>query len=354
MLFKADDGKVLVGADFSQQEPRLLAAYSGDAKMIDSYREGKDLYAVMGSSVYHNKYEDNLEHYPDGSTFVEGKKRRSAMKAVLLGIMYGMGPGSLAERIGSTKEEAKSIIDNFYKGFPRVKEWIDSGERQVKSLGYVEDIWGRRRRLPNATLKEWEIKDKSTDVEFNPILYSKIHTKDSIKSKYYLEKLANSRNKRDLDRIKLEALGDNIEIINNSSYISRALRQCTNARIQGSASTMTKKAMISIYNDSELRDLGFDLLIAVHDELIGQCPIKNASAVAKRLSYLMSSCVPELAIPFKCDAEIEPRWYYNVYKANMKEEYKHLLDSMGEQQAYNYICSNHIECTEEEIVEFIS
>ena len=113
MLFKADDGKVLVGADFSQQEPRLLAAYSGDAKMIDSYKEGKDLYAVMGSSVYHNKYEDNLEHYPDGSTFVEGKKRRSAMKAVLLGIMYGMGPGSLAERIGSTKEEAKSIIDNF-------------------------------------------------------------------------------------------------------------------------------------------------------------------------------------------------------------------------------------------------
>ena len=66
-------------------EPRLLAHYSQDETMINSYIEGRDLYAVMASEVYHNKYEDNREFYPDGSMNPEGKKRRTNTKSLLLG-----------------------------------------------------------------------------------------------------------------------------------------------------------------------------------------------------------------------------------------------------------------------------
>ena len=138
----------------SQQEPRLLAQYSGDENMINSYVEGKDLYASIASQVYHNKYEDNKEFYPDGTMNPEGKKRRSNMKSLLLGLMYGRGVASIAEQIkdhsGPTTQndikEAQKIQDGFFSGFPKVKNWITNTQETAHSLGYVEDLWGRRRR----------------------------------------------------------------------------------------------------------------------------------------------------------------------------------------------------------------
>lgn len=76
---------VLVGSDFSQQEPRLLSIYSGDKNMQQAYKDGKDLYATIASGVYHNDYWDNMEHHQDGSANPEGKKRRSNCKSLLLG-----------------------------------------------------------------------------------------------------------------------------------------------------------------------------------------------------------------------------------------------------------------------------
>ena len=78
---------VLVGSDYSQsqQEPRLLTAYSEDEKLLDAYNNGKDMYATMGMGVYNNDYWDNMEHYEDGTPNVEGKKRRKKMKTLLLG-----------------------------------------------------------------------------------------------------------------------------------------------------------------------------------------------------------------------------------------------------------------------------
>lgn len=349
MLFTADSGKVLVGADFSQQEPRLLAGYSGDQKMIESYKNDKDLYAVMGTAVYNNNYEDNLEHYPDGSKYEAGTKRRKAMKAVLLGIMYGMGPAALAERIGVSTQEARDIIGNFFNGFKGVEAWVQKGENFVKENGYVEDFWGRRRRLPDAMLQEWVA--KSTESVFNPILGVIESYRPSKLEDEFLLKIKNARFKADVDRVIAEAKAKGITLSGNSQRISRALRQCTNARIQGSASTMTKKAMINIYNDKAIHDLGFELLIAVHDELIGQCPEENAEKVAERLSYLMSNCVPDVPVPFKCDAEIEKRWYQNTYEAMIKGEYTEALKEFNgdKVKAFNKIFTDHIECTEKEL-----
>ena len=85
MLFTASPGYVMVGSDYSQQEPRLLAHYSGDNNMISAYKEGKDLYATIASKVYNNNYEDNLEFRSDGSMNPDGKKRRASCKTLLLG-----------------------------------------------------------------------------------------------------------------------------------------------------------------------------------------------------------------------------------------------------------------------------
>ena len=85
MMFKASDGYVFVGSDYSQQEPRLLTAYSTDEKLLEAYQNGKDMYATMGVGVYNNDYWDNMEHYEDGTPNIEGKKRRSLMKKLLLG-----------------------------------------------------------------------------------------------------------------------------------------------------------------------------------------------------------------------------------------------------------------------------
>ena len=76
---------ILTGSDLSQQEPRLLSQFSQDKNMINAYKDGKDLYAIIAMGVYHNKYEDNLEHYPDGTLNAEGKKRRGNCKSLLLG-----------------------------------------------------------------------------------------------------------------------------------------------------------------------------------------------------------------------------------------------------------------------------
>ena len=126
-----------------------MSAYSQDPEMIGAYKAGKDLYATIASGVYKNGYWDNMEHHEDGSPNPEGKKRRSNCKAVLLGIMYGRGASSIAEQLGCSTQEAQNIVDNFFKGFPGVKKWIDKTEADAKVNGYVEDLWGRRRRLPD-------------------------------------------------------------------------------------------------------------------------------------------------------------------------------------------------------------
>lgn len=85
MMFKASPGKVFVGSDFSQQEPRLLSHMSGDEQMINAYKQGKDLYATIASGIYKMDYWDCMEKHEDGSPNPDGKKRRSSVKGLLLG-----------------------------------------------------------------------------------------------------------------------------------------------------------------------------------------------------------------------------------------------------------------------------
>lgn len=360
MLFKASPGCVMVGSDFSQQEPRLLSNYSKDDNMINAYKEGKDLYATIASGVYNNTYWDNMEHYEDGTPNPEGKKRRGSCKSLLLGIMYGRGVSSIAEQIGGTIKDAQKIIDDFYSSFPKVKNWITKTQTDAKINGYVEDLWGRRRRLPDIQLPKYtfSLKDKKlSDSSFNPLLGCKglVGNEVSPLIAKYEKLVAATKSRKEYEEVKNRALNEGVIIRNNDGFISEAERQSVNARVQGGAATMTKKAMNLIHRDEKLKSLGFKLMLAVHDELIGECPEENAEVVADRLCELMKhSAEPECVVPFKCDAVIEKVWYLTDYSDNIVKDFnKKLENGKTKEAAFKEICDEKTECTQAQLEEML-
>lgn len=348
MMFTAEPGNVMVGSDFSQQEPRLLAHYANDEAMINAYLNKRDLYATVASIVYNNDYWDNMEHLEDGTANPEGKKRRSNMKSVVLGLLYGRGTNSVAEQIGTSYQEAQDIIDRFFAGFPTVKNWIQNTQEDAYKNGYVEDVMGRRRRLPDLKLPAFEVEDLNAKmtVDFNPLLNAagKRPGTPNPRVEYYRQQLLKKPNRNTRVALENQAAAEGIKIQNNTGFISRAERQCVNARVQGGASTITKLAMISVSKDKELKDLGFKLLLCIHDELIGECPRENAEQVASRLTRLMIEAAALVCkVPMKCDAEITSRWYLSDFGDTVKATYdKMIAQGMSKDEAWEKLKSDNI------------
>lgn len=358
LMFRASDGDVFVGADFSQQEPRLLSAYSNDDTMIDAYKQNKDLYATIAAGVYKNDYWDNMEHRQDGSPNPEGKKRRSNCKSLLLGIMYGRGAPSIAEQIHSTVEEAQQIINDFYKQFPKVKEWTEKTEKDAKVTGYVEDLWGRRRRLPDILLPKYTVRSTKTNTEFNPILYTqgKVNNSSAALVESYKKKLSKVKSRNDYQKIQQEAERDGIYIVDNGAFISQAERQCVNARIQGGAASMTKVCMRKVFDDDELNRLGAKLVLQIHDEVIVECPKQNAEAVMSRLTYVMKTSVADkVQVPFKCDGYIVNCWYEDDFGDILKQELQKLIASgTSKEESFSKLLKEHSELTSEQLTQLLS
>ena len=358
LMFRASDGDVFVGADFSQQEPRLLSAYSNDDTMIDAYKQNKDLYATIAAGVYKNDYWDNMEHRQDGTPNPEGKKRRSNCKSLLLGIMYGRGAPSIAEQIHSTVEEAQQIINDFYKQFPKVKEWTEKTEKDAKVTGYVEDLWGRRRRLPDILLPKYTVKSTKTSTEFNPILYTlgKVNNSSAALVESYKKKLSRVKSRNDYQKIQQEAERDGIYIVDNGAFISQAERQCVNARIQGGAASMTKVCMRKVFDDEELNRLGAKLVLQIHDEVIVECPKQNAEAVMSRLTYVMKTSVADkVQVPFKCDGYIVNCWYEDDFGDILKQELQKLIASgTSKEESFSKLLKEHSELTSEQLTQLLS
>ena len=324
-MFKATDGYIMMSSDYSQQEPRLLAHCSNDTEMQQAYRDGKDLYALMASKVYHTSYENCKEFYPDGTVNKEGKKRRSDTKAILLGLMYGRGQASIAEQTGSTLDEAKALIDTFYNEFPNVRKWMNKVEAECEKNGYVETIMGRRRELPDALLPEYEFKNIGGKPKgFNPLDFISGNrreevvdfTVDDATKKSYTEKLNKAFGWKAKEEIIQQAKTEGIEIKDNSQYKARAKRQSVNTIIQGSAADMSKLAMIYCATNKELRDLGFRMLFPVHDEIIAEAPIQNAKRCGELMSEMMVKAAGVVcpSVPFKCDVELMKNWGGDSYE----------------------------------------
>ena len=319
-MFVADEGYVLMSSDYSQQEPKVMTQMCGDEKMLNAYREGKDLYAEIASLAFDVPYGECLEFYLDENgkktdrVNKEGKERRTQAKSILLGILYGRGLASVAEQLHTTKEKAKAIQDKIFKGFPAIPRFEEDSKQMARELGYVTTLWGRKRRLPNLQLPlyEFDFTQKQSE-NFDPLAF------DSDDSEEYIDYEAIDRYTKLMDRaygrqakeqVKAKAKAEGIIIKDNGGYIADAERQCVNSRIQGSAADMSKKAMLLVGNDQQLKDLGFKLLIPVHDELIAQCPLEHAKVCSQRFAQLMSEAASDrLHVPISCDVEITKEWY---------------------------------------------
>ena len=135
-LFIAGDGNVLVDADYSQIELRLLAHMAGDEAMQQAFLSGADFHTVTAAKVFHVP-ESEVTH-----------QMRSRAKAVNFGIVYGMSAFSLSQDIHVTVAEAKDYMERYFATYPGVKQYMTDIVEKAKEQGYVETLYHRRRALP--------------------------------------------------------------------------------------------------------------------------------------------------------------------------------------------------------------
>ncbi|MFN5848131.1 MAG: DNA polymerase I, partial [Chitinophagales bacterium] len=126
---------VLLSADYSQIELRVIAAMSGDETMIEAFKQNQDIHKLTASKVYGIPFEDVT------------KEQRSNAKVVNFGIIYGVSAFGLSQQTTLTMAEAKDMIQNYFKTYPRIKEYMDGQIKIGQEKGYVETILGRRRYL---------------------------------------------------------------------------------------------------------------------------------------------------------------------------------------------------------------
>ncbi|MCO5247801.1 MAG: DNA polymerase I [Chitinophagales bacterium] len=189
------EDRVIMSADYSQIELRVIASISGDEKMIEAFEKGQDIHASTAANVYNVPIEE-----------VNSTMRRNA-KMVNFGIIYGISPFGLGQRLGIATNEAKELIDNYFEKYPSIKDYMDNTVAFAKENGYVQTLYGRKRYLRDI----------------------------------------NSR---------------------NFTVRSFAERNAINAPIQGSAADMIKLAMINVAQKMKSAGLKSQMILQVHDELL--------------------------------------------------------------------------------------
>ena len=130
-----DHNHILVSADYSQIELRIVAAISGDANMCKAFKDGTDIHTATAARVY---------NVPEKEVT---KEMRYKAKSVNFGIIYGQGAFGLADNLGISRTEAKEIIDNYKKEFPGIQQYMDNTINFARENGYVETLMGRKRWL---------------------------------------------------------------------------------------------------------------------------------------------------------------------------------------------------------------
>lgn len=354
-MVKARTRRIIQGADYSAQEPRVLTQLCEDPGMLQAYMDGKDLYVEIAAISFNRPYKKCLEHFPkncpmkknadgkwvyallkngnddgkekfeeldysginpddydydklsDGETdvFKEGKEYRGQAKKILLGIMYGRGENSIAEQLGCTPEEAKEIKNAVYDAFPRIKLFERESAQMVREHGYVTTLWGRKRRLPEYNLPTFEFHYLDDDGNIDDSM--KVPESDV---KKFTERLTNMWWKQRFNYVNELKSKERILVIDNGNKIANASRQIINSRVQGSAADMSKLALIKIRNDEELQKRGAYAIIPVHDEILIETPLRYARFVKKQFAHDMETAArPRLTIPISCDVVSSERWY---------------------------------------------
>lgn len=153
--FVASPGRVLVGADYSQIELRLLAHMSGDTAMVEAFRTGADIHAITAGEVFGVA--------PEAVT----SQQRSAAKAVNFGIVYGISDFGLARNIGVSRKEAGDYIQRYFQRYPGVKAFMDRCVQEGREKGYATTLLGRRRELPELASSNFNTRSFGERVAMN-------------------------------------------------------------------------------------------------------------------------------------------------------------------------------------------
>ncbi len=233
-MFVAGAGNVLVDADYSQIELRLLAHMAGDQEMQRAFREGRDIHTSTAAQVF-----------GVDPQAVSPEMRRRA-KAVNFGIVYGMSEFSLAQDIGVSRKEAGEYMEKYFETFSGVRAYMQNIVKEAREAGYVKTLFGRRRWLPELSSSN-----------FN-----------------------------------LRAFGERVAL---------------NMPIQGTAADVMKLAMIRVHRALKEEGLEAKLVLQVHDELIVECPEREAQQVKTLLAREMEGAA-SFAVPLLAEAAVGKSW----------------------------------------------
>jgi len=233
-VFIPDEGCIFVSSDYSQIELRIMAHLSGDTNMVEAFSKGQDIHAATAAKIFKIPIEA-----------VTGDMRRKA-KTANFGIIYGITPFGLSERLNIPRSEAKELIDEYFTTFPGVKRYMDECITNARVKGYVETIYGRKRYLPDI----------------------------------------NSR---------------------NATVRGYAERNAINAPIQGSAADIIKVAMIRIFDKMQQAKLQSKMILQVHDELNFNVLPGELERVRKIVTEEMENAC-KLSVPLKTDLGTGENW----------------------------------------------
>lgn len=234
-VFIAREGCVLVDADYSQIELRVLAHISGDESLCSAFLSGEDVHTMTASGVFGVPAEEVTP------------VMRSHAKTVNFGIMYGMGEFSLAKDLGTSVKEAKEYIANYFDKYKDVKKYMDSIIENAHSDGYVETMFGRRRRIQEITSSNFMVR-------------------------------------------------------------SAGERMARNTPIQGTAADIIKIAMVNVEKALREHGLRAKLILQVHDELIIESPEEEKNEVISILTECMENAA-QLKVPLVAEASYGKSWY---------------------------------------------
>ena len=234
-VFIPEDGYVFVDADYSQIELRVLAHCSGDEKLIEAYREEADIHRITASQVFHTPFDEVTE-----------LQRRNA-KAVNFGIVYGISSFGLSQDLSITKKEAADYIEQYFKTYPGLKEFLDEAVESAKEQGYARTIFGRRRPVPE---------------------------------------------------------------LKSSNFMQRSFgeRVAMNAPIQGAAADIMKIAMIGVNRRLKEQKMKSRLVLQVHDELLVEAYQPEIEEVKRILADEMEQAA-SLKVPLEIDMHTGKSWY---------------------------------------------
>ena len=232
--FIAPEGRKLVAADYSQIELRVLAHIAQDEKMLQAFRDGKDIHTQTAAEI--------LDITPQEVT----KEQRGAAKAINFGIVYGISAFGLARNTKISQDRAQKYIDQYFRRYPKIKEYMDTTVQAARDDGFVTTILDRRRYLPD------------------------------IKARNYSKR-------------------------------SFAERTAMNSPIQGSAADIIKLAMLRVRDRLRNEKMSALLLLQVHDELVLEVPTDEVEQCAALLVEEMGAAV-ELSVPLDVDVQIGDNW----------------------------------------------